>query len=72
MLALVWQLMRAYTLALLDKITGHGHPIVENGIIEWANNKVKNESNLDLDINRQKLFVIFFVSSLKIRANTLL
>jgi hypothetical protein len=39
----VWQLMRAYTLALLDKITGHGHPIVENGIIEWANNKVKNE-----------------------------
>ena len=39
--ALVWQLMRAYTLSMLDKITGQGHPIVENGIIEWANNKVK-------------------------------
>ena len=54
----MWQLMRAYTLALLDKITGQGHPIVENGIIEWANNKVKNESKLDLNTNRQKLFVI--------------
>ena len=38
--ALVWQLMRAYTLSLLDKITGHGHAMVENGIIEWTNNKV--------------------------------
>lgn len=41
-LALVWQLMRAYTLAMLDKITGQGHPIVENGIIEWTNNKLKS------------------------------
>lgn len=40
-LALVWQLMRAYTLAMLDKIAGQGHPIVENGIIEWTNNKLK-------------------------------
>jgi hypothetical protein len=38
--ALVWQLMRAYTLAMLDKLAGQGHPIVETGIIEWANNKV--------------------------------
>ena len=36
----MWQLMRAYTLAMLDKITGQGHPIVENGIIEWTNKKV--------------------------------
>jgi plastin-3 len=41
-LALVWQLMRAYTLAMLDKIAGQGHPIVENGIIEWTNNKLKS------------------------------
>ncbi len=39
-LALVWQLMRAYTLAMLAKIAGDGHPIVESGIVEWANNKV--------------------------------
>lgn len=39
-LALIWQLMRAYTLAMLDKIAGQGHPVVENGIIEWTNNKV--------------------------------
>jgi hypothetical protein len=32
--------MRAYTLAMLDKLAGQGHPIVETGIIEWANNKV--------------------------------
>lgn len=41
-LALVWQLMRAYTLSMLDKIAGQGHPIVENGIIEWTNNKLKS------------------------------
>jgi hypothetical protein len=44
-LALVWQLMRCYTLAMLDKITGQGHPIVENGIIEWTNEKVCYDQN---------------------------
>jgi hypothetical protein len=33
--------MRAYTLAMLDKIAGQGHPVVEKGIIEWTNNKVQ-------------------------------
>ena len=33
--------MRAYTLAMLEKLSGQGHPIVESGIIDWANNKVK-------------------------------
>lgn len=41
-LALIWQLMRAYTLAMLQKLTGEGHPIVESGIIEWANKKLKD------------------------------
>lgn len=45
-LALVWQLMRAYTLAMLDKIAGQGHPIVENGIIEWTNNKLKSAGKM--------------------------
>lgn len=34
--------MRAYTLAMLGQIAGQGHPIVENGIIEWTNNKLKS------------------------------
>ena len=45
-LALVWQLMRAYTLSILSKLTNHDsngsspNVIVENEIIEWTNNKV--------------------------------
>lgn len=52
--------MRAYTLAMLAKIAGQGHPVVENGIIEWTNNKV-----LDLYIesyrgNMDKIFNVSF------------
>jgi len=39
-LALVWQLMRAYTLSLLSKLNEDGTPIVESEIIAWANNKL--------------------------------
>jgi hypothetical protein len=39
-LALIWQLMRAYTLSLLSKLNEDGTPIVESEIISWANNKV--------------------------------
>lgn len=41
-LALVWQLMRAYTLTLLQSLAGTGHPIVEREIVVWANEKLKN------------------------------
>lgn len=57
-LALVWQLMRAYTLSMLDKITGQGHPIVENGIIEWTNNKVS--LNLSLSFYLKLKLQLFF------------
>ncbi|KAK3608523.1 hypothetical protein CHS0354_010378 [Potamilus streckersoni] len=41
-LALVWQLMRAYTLAILTELAGNGqHTIKEKDIIEWANQKLK-------------------------------
>ncbi|KAH9419181.1 Plastin-3 [Dermatophagoides pteronyssinus] len=46
-LALVWQLMRAYTLSILSKLTNHDsngsspNVIVENEIIEWTNNKLR-------------------------------
>ena len=40
-LALVWQLMRAYTLSLLAKLSTDGKPVTEAQIIEWANKKVE-------------------------------
>lgn len=40
-LGLVWQLMRAYTLSLLRKLSPDGSPIVETEIIEWANQRLK-------------------------------
>ncbi len=40
--ALVWQLMKAYTLALLTELAGsEGHRIMEREIIEWVNTKVR-------------------------------
>lgn len=39
-LALVWQLMRAYVLSLLQKLTTDGKTMKESSIIEWANNKL--------------------------------
>lgn len=40
-LALVWQLMRAYTLTILSQLASHGHQtIVEAEIVEWVNQKV--------------------------------
>merc|ERR1711915_808139 len=40
-LALVWQLMRAYTLSLLSQLNSDGTPIVESEIISWANRKLE-------------------------------
>lgn len=39
-LALVWQLMRAYIISLLQKLTNNGTPIGDKEIIEWANAKL--------------------------------
>ena len=42
-LALVWQLMRAYTLSILTQLAGgSGQTVVESQIIEWTNNKLKD------------------------------
>lgn len=44
-LALVWQLMRAYTLSILTQLAGgSGQTVVESQIIEWANSKVSYHS----------------------------
>ena len=42
-LALVWQLMRAYTLALLAQLNSDNTPIVESEIIAWANHKLEEK-----------------------------
>jgi len=39
-LALVWQLMRAYTLSILTQLANTGSPIVEKEIVTWVNNKL--------------------------------
>ena len=41
-LALVWQLMRAYTLTILSQLASHGSNsiIVESEIVDWVNKKV--------------------------------
>jgi plastin-3 len=41
-LALVWQLMRAYILSLLQKLSSQGNTVNENTIVEWTNNKLKS------------------------------
>ncbi|CAL4125527.1 unnamed protein product [Meganyctiphanes norvegica] len=40
-LALIWQLMRAYTLSILTQLAESGNPIVEAEIIAWVNTKLK-------------------------------
>ncbi|CAH1103366.1 unnamed protein product [Psylliodes chrysocephalus] len=39
-LALVWQLMRAYTLSILTRLAHSGNPMVEKEIVNWVNNKL--------------------------------
>lgn len=60
-LALVWQLMRGYTLSLLTKISGSDSPINDKAITEWANGKV---SKTHLEMKNSN---ISFVLALKIR-----
>ncbi len=39
-LALLWQLMRAYVLSLLQQLAGEGSLVTEASIVEWANAKL--------------------------------
>lgn len=41
-LALIWQLMRAYTLSILSQLAESGSPIVEKEIVQWVNNKLES------------------------------
>ncbi|KAH8237584.1 hypothetical protein KR038_000718 [Drosophila bunnanda] len=39
-LALIWQLMRAYTLSILSRLANTGNPIIEKEIVQWVNNRL--------------------------------
>ncbi|CAF3408812.1 unnamed protein product [Rotaria sp. Silwood1] len=41
-LGLVWQIMRAYTLSILQKLAKSTKPIADKDIINWANEKLKS------------------------------
>jgi len=41
-LALIWQLMRAYTLSVLTQLAKTGSPIIEKEIVTWVNNKLQS------------------------------
>ncbi|KAK5639053.1 hypothetical protein RI129_011545 [Pyrocoelia pectoralis] len=41
-LALIWQLMRAYTLSILSQLAQTGNPIVEKEIVQWVKAKLEN------------------------------
>ncbi|GAB0095949.1 plastin-1 [Sergentomyia squamirostris] len=41
-LALIWQLMRAYTLSILSRLANTGNPIIEKEIVQWVNQKLQS------------------------------
>jgi len=45
-LAFVWQLMRAYTLSLLAKLSTDGKPVTEAQIIQWANKYLEEDNKI--------------------------
>merc|ERR1711970_451571 len=70
-LALVWQLMRAYTLSLLSQLNEDGTPIVESEIISWANTRLQ-EGGKDVSIkhfqdktNKTSLPIIHLIDVMK-------
>merc|ERR1712241_1449046 len=52
-LALIWQLMRAYTLHLLSELAQDGKPIEEKEIITWANTRL-SEGGKDVSLSSFK------------------
>lgn len=40
--ALIWQIMRAYTLSILSSLANTNSPIIEKEIVAWVNTKLQN------------------------------
>jgi len=70
-LALVWQLMKAYTLSLLSQLNSDGTPIVESEIISWANRKLEEGGkNISIKhfqdkVNKTALPIIHLIDVMK-------
>jgi len=70
-LALVWQMMRAYTLSLLAQLNPDGTPIVESEIISWANTKLAlGQKDISIkhfqdQVNKTALPIIHLVDVIK-------
>lgn len=69
--ALIWQLMRAYTLSILSRLANTGNPIIEKEIVAWVNSKLQaagKESSLrsfqDQSVSNAKV-VIDLVDAIK-------
>lgn len=41
-LALIWQLMRAYTLSVLTRLANTDNPIIDREIVQWVNTKLES------------------------------
>ncbi|CAF1304416.1 unnamed protein product [Adineta ricciae] len=52
-LGLVWQIMRAYTLSILQKLAKSSTPIADKDIINWANEKLKSANKTTFLTNFQ-------------------
>lgn len=57
-LGLVWQIMRAYTLNLLKKLSSDGTPISETEILSWANKKLMNTRHEQMQVKSFQVFQI--------------
>jgi len=70
-LALIWQLMRAYTLSVLSQLASSGDPIVESAIIGWANDKLETAGKTSRIRNfqdssiRQSIVIIDLIDAIK-------
>jgi len=42
--AVIWQLMRAYTLSVLTQLANSGSPLVEKEIVNWVNTKLQQHN----------------------------
>jgi len=48
-LSIVWQLMRAYTVSILQQLSGDNKPISDNDIVAWANGKLHAAKGYQLE-----------------------
>jgi len=48
-LSVVWQLMRTYTMSILQQLSGANKPISDADIITWANQKLQKAKNYQLE-----------------------